>query len=278
MIVLALLLVTNTTLASAPTQQWSGAQYDQNSAPQYGTARRLLAELNLKEFHSIADLGCGSGSISHYISQNSSAKVIGVDAAVDMIEFATKNYSAPNLSFYVMDLTNWHLPKNHFDLMVSFNVLHWVEDLGAVFKNVADCLQENGMFMLATAHKNHFLYTSILQVATHDAWRNYYQNPEQQPWFGQSIESMSLLLKEAGLEPIDVHVWHKTLSFKNRTSFINFLKEWMGAVPQVFQLPQELRADFITTVADNFLQTITIKEDGSFEFITPILIATARKK
>ena len=46
----------------------------------------------------VLDAGCGSGTISHFLSQHA-AEVVGVDSNPSAIRYATETYKAPNLRF-----------------------------------------------------------------------------------------------------------------------------------------------------------------------------------
>ena len=54
--------------------------------------------------------------------------VIGTDISEKMIEYANRTYSSQNnLRFLQMD-TSKNIFRNEFDLITSFNSLHWVKD------------------------------------------------------------------------------------------------------------------------------------------------------
>jgi 2-polyprenyl-3-methyl-5-hydroxy-6-metoxy-1,4-benzoquinol methylase len=60
---------------------------------------RLIERVAVPAKHErVLDAGCGSGTISHFLSQHA-AEVVGVDSNPSAIRYATETYKAPNLRF-----------------------------------------------------------------------------------------------------------------------------------------------------------------------------------
>ena len=109
--------------------EWAAADYERISALQMAMAESVLARLYLDGAQCILDVGCGNGKITAEIAARvPHATVVGIDPSHEMVEFASAHYGAPvkpNLRFEVADARQ--LPyRNEFDLVVSFNALHWV--------------------------------------------------------------------------------------------------------------------------------------------------------
>ncbi len=83
---------------------WSAADYASNSTVQQTWARELIAGLKLRGDERILDVGCGDGKVTAEIARAlPKGMAVGVDASPQMIEFAEKTFSLPNLEFHVMD-------------------------------------------------------------------------------------------------------------------------------------------------------------------------------
>ena len=82
----------------------------------------------------VLDLGCGDGTISAAIAARlPHGSVLGVDASHDMVAFAgARRFRRllANLAFRVADAAHLSF-AGEFDLVVSFNCLHWVLDQAA---------------------------------------------------------------------------------------------------------------------------------------------------
>ncbi len=110
--------------------EWNASEYDRLSALQDTMAADVLSSLTLKGNERILDIGCGNGKTTAAIADRiPQGSVLGVDASAEMVAFANEHWTAShsNLKFAVADAR--HLPFQHeFDLVVSFNALHWISD------------------------------------------------------------------------------------------------------------------------------------------------------
>ncbi len=256
---------------------WNGSHYHAHSSMQESAAKTTLNGITLQG--RILDIGCGSGSITADIASHVTGNVLGIDSSPSMIAFAQENFKhIPNLSFEIIDATNWPFAKEEFDYIVSFSCLHWIKDLQPVIDNITLSLKESGLFAACLAPPNHFLYKPLMEVANSSRWAPYFENPQQKPWCGYDPNSFQKLLEHAQLKPLAIEVWDKKTSSKSRDDFIAFLKGWIMAVPHVIQLPVKLQNPFIENVADHFLISVPLADDGSFEYITPYLLVKASKE
>src|SRR5579864_3250079 len=83
---------------------WSAADYASNSTVQQTWARELIAQLKLRGNERILDVGCGDGKITAELARSvPSGSVVGIDASPQMIDFAIRKFSIPNLGFRVLD-------------------------------------------------------------------------------------------------------------------------------------------------------------------------------
>src|ERR1700754_1314988 len=109
--------------------EWNALGYAKISALQQAMPAEVLSQLNVKDARSVLDLGCGNGKITSEIaSLIPDGWVVGVDASAEMIASAVEQYGEavrPNLLFEVGDIRKITF-RDEFDLLVSFNALHWV--------------------------------------------------------------------------------------------------------------------------------------------------------
>ena len=115
--------------------------------------KKLLELLDLKRGDHLLDLGCGAGVIAEYISDQTGAKVTGLDYAVSAIAEA-KDRTADKrsrLTFLQGDMNGLDLPAQSFDAAISLDTLYWVADLTDTLSQVARTLKPGGqigIFML----------------------------------------------------------------------------------------------------------------------------------
>lgn len=96
----------------------------------------------------LLDLGCGVGSQAEYISDMTGADVTGIDYADQAVETARKRCAsrADRLHFAVGNLDSLDQGLGLFDIIVSFDTLYFVKDLGKTVADIMDHLAPGGRF------------------------------------------------------------------------------------------------------------------------------------
>ncbi len=115
--------------------------------------RDLLARLDLKPGDHLLDLGCGAGVIAEYISDQTGAKVTGLDYAASAIAEANERAAdkRSRLTFLQADMNALDLPAQSFDAAISLDSLYWVADLADTLSRVVRAIKPGGqigIFML----------------------------------------------------------------------------------------------------------------------------------
>ena len=115
--------------------------------------KNLLDRLDLKPGNHILDLGCGAGIIAEYISDQTGARVTGLDYAAAAIAEANERTAdkRSRLTYLKGDMNALDLPEQSFDAAVSLDTLYWVVDLGDTLSQVVRTIKPGGqigIFML----------------------------------------------------------------------------------------------------------------------------------
>jgi 2-polyprenyl-3-methyl-5-hydroxy-6-metoxy-1,4-benzoquinol methylase len=97
----------------------------------------------------ILDLGCGTGWLTERLAQFGPAT--GIDLAESAI--AAARARSPHITYLAGDLFELPMPANHFDVVVSQNVIAHVADQRAFLDRAADVLKPNGYLLLTTPNK-----------------------------------------------------------------------------------------------------------------------------
>src|SRR5690349_9434415 len=131
--------------------EWDAAEYARRSSLQEAMAEEALALLNLEGSERVLDVGCGDGKITAQIAARvPNGTVTGVDSSQDMIAFASNHFGPTlrsNLRFEVADARC--LPfREEFDLVVSFNALHWIPDQEAALRSIRSAVKPKGLAQL----------------------------------------------------------------------------------------------------------------------------------
>jgi trans-aconitate methyltransferase len=260
--------------------QWTGEYYDQNSSPQYQVALNALSTVDLKSYHTILDIGCGSGKITALIAQKApESRVVGVDASESMIKAAQEKYKLPHLSFQVADALN--VPyQNEFDLALSFSCIHWIKNKDAVFAGIAKALKPQGTVLVTGCIKvlSDPIFRAFMDLKNKEPWKAALANinPESQ-LFPLEKEALEKSLINAGFRPIEIKEIHLPVRFKNKHALAAWLQGWFGGLSFVAQLPKDKQEALLAAVVEQYLTHMPLHEDGSVDYTWPTMMARAQK-
>jgi cyclopropane fatty-acyl-phospholipid synthase-like methyltransferase len=108
----------------------------------------MLQALNLSQDDYVLDLGCGNGKITEYISNQTGAKILGIDLAEAVIQWAQKNTESKNnkIGFKVMNMNDLQFPSATFDVIIAIDTLYpWnIENLEVTISKLKDFLKPTG--------------------------------------------------------------------------------------------------------------------------------------
>jgi ubiquinone/menaquinone biosynthesis C-methylase UbiE len=94
----------------------------------------------------VLDNGCGTGWLGEML-QKRGANVIGIDISNTLLEEASKHIQTIKASSYKLPFDG-----QSFDYVVSFMVIHILDDLTKVLKEVHRVLKQNGKFYIGIVH------------------------------------------------------------------------------------------------------------------------------
>jgi trans-aconitate 2-methyltransferase len=254
--------------------EWNAELYRERSSLQQSMAAEVLGGLELTTSGRILDVGCGDGRITYEIARRiSEGYVVGVDASSNMIALAAQK-AAPNLYFDVADARS--LPFTHeFDLVVSFNALHWIHEQTLALNSIHKALKPG-----ATAHlrlvpmgARKSIETVLEETRNAPKWSRYFQDFED-PYLRLSQEEYCSLAEENGFRVDRVQTESKAWDFQTRAEFFAFSSVTM--VEWTKRLPETLRESFITDVLDGYQAVAADKpgEENTFKFYQMTIVLT----
>lgn len=220
--------------------EWHASDYNRQSSLQQAMAEEQLARLTLEGGERILDVGCGDGRITAEIAARlPRGSALGVDPSQEMIAFASSHFGAPahaNLRFEVGDARR--LPyRSEFDLVVSFNALHWVPEQDAALASIRAALKPGGRALLrmVPSGRRESLEDVIEEVRQRPRWAGSFAG-YRRPYLHPSPEEYRTLAERAGFRVARVHVDDKAWDFRTRDGFVAFARatfvEWTQRLPE----------------------------------------------
>jgi trans-aconitate 2-methyltransferase len=222
--------------------EWNAAEYARLSELQAAMAEQVLRLLRgkLRGDERILDVGCGNGKVTREIAMLvPKGSVVGVDASAKMVEFAKA--AAPdfptNLSFAVMDARRLTF-RDEFDLVVSFNALHWVAEAEQplVLRGISAALKSDGVAQLRMVGRGarKSLENVIEETATSPRWDKYFVG-HRDPYLHIAPEDYAALADRCGLHVERVEINDQAWDFGSTAAFAAFgtvtFVEWSQHVP-----------------------------------------------
>jgi len=234
--------------------EWNAAAYAQVSALQKWLAEKSLAGLALDGAERVLDVGCGDGKITAEIAGRvPSGAVLGVDASSEMVAFAARAFppaAYPNLSFQTADAAR--LPfAERFDLVVSFNCLHWVRDQDAALRGICAALAPTGRTHLRFVARGarRALEDVIEDTRRAPAWASHFAD-YRTPYVHSTPDEYRALAVRNGLRVESLDVQQERWDFQSRAAFVRFAEatfvEWTRMIDA------DRRAQFIADVLDRY--------------------------
>ena len=101
----------------------------------------------------VLDIGCGTGTQCGDIANNVK-QVTGIDISRKLLAIAEQRRAErklDNVAFLQTSLFDERFQPGSFDVVMAFYVLHFFEDIDAVFQRIHDLLKPNGLFISETA-------------------------------------------------------------------------------------------------------------------------------
>ena len=262
--------------------EWQAGDYYRQSSLQQAMAEEQLGQLALGGDECILDVGCGDGKITAEIAARvPGGSILGVDPSRDMIAFASSHFGPParaNLRFEVADARS--LPyREEFDLVVSFNALHWVPEQDAALGSIRAALRPGGRATLrfVPQGRRKCLEDVIEDVRQRARWANYFPG-FQRPYVHFTPEEYRALAERWGFQVLRLRVGDKAWDFKAREALAAFARatfvEWTRC------LPEGEREPFITEVLDRYQVVAAdgLEEANTFKFYQmEVLLAPAQR-
>ena len=123
--------------------------------------KRFAAFAGLQKNFKILEIGCGAGRYSIPLIK-SGYHLTGIDISERMLGKFRKDAAALNLKEFELictDIDHFNPPREQFDLIVGFNVLHHLYDIEDHLRKLLPCLRAGGTAAFLEPHAGNPLHT-----------------------------------------------------------------------------------------------------------------------
>lgn len=231
--------------------EWDASNYARRSVLQETMAAQVLALLQFNGYERALDIGCGDGRITSEIATRlPHGSILGVDASRDMISFASAHASRPNLKFEMANAADLSF-REEFDLIVSFNALHWLPQQDAPLRCIRSAIKPSGktQLRLVTDGEHKSLETVLEETRKSARWSRYFDGFND-PYLHVTSELYAKLAEQSGFRVDHLHTALNSWGFQSRENFFAFgqvtFVEWTRL------LPESEKAAFIADALDNY--------------------------
>lgn len=186
-------------LPAASAADWDPSLYTRFAAARTQPFLDLLARLDDLAPSSIADLGCGTGTLTRRLCRRwPAARVWGVDSSAAMLAEARAAGDEARLTFVEADLAAWHAPVL-LDLLVSNAALQWLPDHPRLLGALASQLAPGGV--LAVQVPNNYdapAFQLMLALLDESPWKERLLAPpvlprvESPAWYADALHRLQL--------------------------------------------------------------------------------------
>jgi len=257
--------------------QWQGEHYRDIAKPQRSLASGTLSSLLLEGHERVLDVGCGDGTITMQLADRISPPggVVGIDPSSSMIAAARKlGANRPNVDFHIGDVLTMRY-RQEFDLVVSFNALHWVHDLDMAFQRIAEALIDGARAVLqfVCAGDRPSLEEVIAATCQNERWHRSFTS-FRQPYEHRRPDTLRALAGSAKLTVTRLSVDDDMWNFGSRDGFAAWCQGTFG--PWTDGWSAEAKDQFINDVLDAYESVIGAP--GVFRFLQARIHAERRQR
>lgn len=206
---------------------WDGTRYGVVSALQRQMAAESLSLLELDGDERVLDIGCGDGYVTTQIADRlPDGSIVGIDPSPRMIEAAHRR--ATPARFQHGDVTSMTFDAE-FDVVTSFNALHWVRDQACAYRRINAALRPGGRalvtFVCAGARRS--IEDIGMDVTRTPRWVDAFRGFTA-PFVHPKPEAFTTTVTAAGLETVALAVADESWDFGSRDAFTRWCTVGFG--------------------------------------------------
>lgn len=147
--------------------------------------------------------------------------------------------------------------REQFDIVTSFNCLHWVKDQQNALFGIAKSAAYGAQIALLLSHKKSLYHLILDKICSSKKWKDYFIDFINPRSFFDPIDYKEMVV-QSGLEVIEMSEEEMTYSFKTKEQ----LKEFFNAAgSQIKQIPESKKSDFLNDFVEEYLKEAGFSEE-----------------
>jgi trans-aconitate 2-methyltransferase len=211
---------------------WSGEDYAKVSGLQRAMAEEAVSALAFNGDERVLDIGCGDGFITHSIaSMVPGGQVVGLDASPRMVIAAQAISGGGGSTPCFVRADARRLPFiEHFDVVVSFNALHWVPQQAEALAQIAAVARPGAriLIQMVCASERASLESVAMAVTERPRWAPWFEGFTA-PFLHMDPVAYRELVAAAGLTLVASTVIDREWDFGSRDRFAQWCAVGSGA-------------------------------------------------
>lgn len=207
---------------------WDGEHYSRTSDLQRTMATRAIAGLALRPDDALLDVGCGDGFVTRLLAEQLPAgRAVGVDVSPQMIARAAA--TDDRVEFVLADVRDMPF-RGEFDVVVSFNALHWVREQQQALGSIAAAARPGArvLIQVVCAGDRPSLETVAMEVAGSVRWVDRFPGFTP-PFVHVDPDEYAALAASAGLRVTTLSVEDLTWDFGTHEKLAEWCRNGAGA-------------------------------------------------
>lgn len=235
--------------------EWDAEAYGRINDLQAMMADRALQGLALNGAERVLDVGCGDGRVTAAIAARlPGGHVVGVDQSASMIGAARERLGTTDrATFVVADAAELSF-RSEFDLVVSFNALHWVTAWPQALRRIRNAVHAGGqaLLVLVCDGDRPSLEDVVTTTAEQPHWRRHITAAV--PFVHVNPDAYAAAATSDGWVVDDLRVDDVEWEFGTRAAFFAWASA--GLVAWTSQLPPASVQPFLTEVLDTYADVV----------------------
>jgi trans-aconitate 2-methyltransferase len=234
--------------------EWNAPAYSRISALQEWMGNEQLKHVELGGSERVLDVGCGDGKISAKIAARlPQGSIVGVDPSHSMIDYAREHYGPPHSSNARFEVGDARLLgfSAEFDLVVSFNALHWVLDQQAALSSIRAALKPGGRALLRMVSKGNrkSIEAVVEETRGQPRWASCFAG-FRAPFVHFTPDEYRILATNSGLAVQEIKVEDRAWDFQTRDAFASFCR--VGCIAWLSRIAENDWPTFLNEALDRY--------------------------